>query len=101
MESIEEEKVCENIIRLSESPRKSTIKYTKYDAKCNMVYKIEDKEIKKIQINDKYFFRLIETPQEVLVDIRKFYKGYPTKQGVRFTLNTLKKLINVIKDDLK
>ena len=61
------------------------------------VYKIEDeKEILKAELEKNLVLRIIEFNGKKMIDIRKYYKGYPTKKGVRFdytTYETLKKII--------
>lgn len=50
----------------------------------NIVYTIEEKEIKKMQVDHNLFVRVLQGADDMYIDIRKFYKGYPTKQGVKF-----------------
>lgn len=61
------------------------------------VYKIEDeKELIKVELEKNLVLRIIEFNGKKMIDIRKYYKGYPTKKGVRFeygTYETLKKII--------
>lgn len=101
MKKVEKTEEDEKTIRLDESPIKYRPNYNKYAPSCNMVFKLEDKELKRIQLTDRVYLRLIDTPNGIITDIRKFYKGFPTKQGVRFNFDTFKKLVEVLKDDIK
>jgi hypothetical protein len=60
-------------------------------------YKIDDeKELQKIEIDKNLVLRVIEFGGKKLIDIRRYYKGFPTKRGVRFNyeiFETLKKII--------
>lgn len=61
------------------------------------VYKIEDeKELQKVEIDKNIVLRVIEMGDKKLIDIRRYYKGFPTKRGIRFDYNvfdTLKEII--------
>lgn len=61
------------------------------------VYKIEDeKELQKIEIDKNIVMRVIEIGDKKLIDLRRYYKGFPTKRGIRFDykiFNTLKEII--------
>ena len=62
------------------------------------VYKIEDeKELQKVEIDKNIILRVIEIGNKKLIDIRRYYKGYPTKRGVRFdyqVFDTLREILN-------
>lgn len=62
------------------------------------VYKIEDeKELQKVEIDKNIILRVIEIGDKKLIDIRRYYKGFPTKRGVRFdykVFETLKEILN-------
>lgn len=64
--------------------------------KPKYVYTIEDEEIKKIELEKDIVLRMIKNENNIYVDIRKFYKGYPTKKGIRIT----KKIFDSIKEIL-
>jgi hypothetical protein len=61
------------------------------------VYKIEDeKELQKVEIDKNIILRVIEIGDKKMIDIRRYYKGYPTKRGIRFdyrAFNTLKEIL--------
>lgn len=57
----------------------------------------KETELKRIELPDQkgIVVRYLEVEGKTYVDIRKFYKGYPTKKGIRMTLasfNSLKEL---------
>lgn len=64
--------------------------------KPKYVYTIEDEEIKKIELEKDIVLRMIKNENNIYVDIRKFYKGYPTKKGIRIT----KQIFDSIKEIL-
>ena len=60
------------------------------------IHKIEDKVLQKIEINKNLYARVIAS-DDMYIDFRKFHNGMPTKNGIRFKLNILDKLNNLIK----
>lgn len=64
--------------------------------KPKYVYTTEDEEIKKIELEKDIVLRMIKNENNIYIDIRKFYKGYPTKKGIRIT----KKIFDSIKEIL-
>lgn len=60
-------------------------------------YKIEnEQELKKIEIDKNIIFRLIDINGKKMVDIRRYYKGFPTKKGIRFDYESFKEINNII-----
>ena len=57
-----------------------------------VVYTIEEKELKKMQIDNNLYVRVLQGPDDTYIDIRKYYKGYPTKQGIKFRYNVFEKI---------
>ena len=61
------------------------------------IYKLEDeKELQKVEIDKNIVLRVIEMGDKKMIDIRRYYKGFPTKKGIRFDykiFNTLKEII--------
>ena len=61
------------------------------------VYKIEDEqELQKLEIDKNIVLRVLNVADKKMIDIRRYYKGYPTKKGIRFsyeTYNMIKKLV--------
>ena len=85
----EEKKVDElTVIKKNEDTKLLGKKYT---------YKIDDeKELLKVEIDKNLVLRVIEFADKKMVDIRKYYKGFPTKRGVRFNYDifeTIKKIM--------
>lgn len=54
----------------------------------------KEAELKRIELPDQkgIVVRFLEVEGKTYVDIRKFYKGYPTKKGIRMTLSSFKAL---------
>lgn len=66
--------------------------------KPKIVQKLEPFDIAKIEIAKNLFLRIIiNENNEKKIDIRKFYKGFPTKQGVQFDFD----LFNIIKKTIE
>lgn len=61
-------------------------------------YKIEDEtELKKVELDKNIVMRIIDLNGKKLVDLRKYYKGFPTKRGVRIDYDTFETLMEIIK----
>lgn len=73
---------------------------TKKIAKETASYNLDDIEIKKITLDKNIVIRVISNVNGTFVDIRKYYKGYPTKKGIRITLYVFKKILEILKDDI-
>lgn len=58
-------------------------------------YVIEDNVLLCIEVDKNIFLRIIQA-DDLYMDIRKFYKGFPTKQGVRFKMS----MYNMIKEKI-
>lgn len=65
-----------------------------------VVYKVEEAEIKKVEIEKNMFLRIIQTSDDKYIDIRKYYKGYPTKKGIRFKTKIFNLIKKIIEEDL-
>lgn len=66
----------------------------------NITYNLDDIELKKINLDKNICIRLLSNVHGTFVDVRKYYKGYPTKKGIRFSLFMFKKIIEIMKDDI-
>ena len=61
-------------------------------------YKIDDEtELKKIELDKNIVVRILDFNGKKLVDLRKYYKGFPTKRGIRLDYDTFETLIEIIK----
>lgn len=90
--SIEEEK---------ENEQQNSNEGSGKDINIGTAYDLEDVELKKINLDKNLCVRLISNINGTFVDIRKYYKGYPTKRGVRISNYMFQKLIELLKDSLK
>lgn len=66
--------------------------------KPKVVYTIEETELRKIEVSPNIFLRVIKTSENTYVDIRKYYKGYPTKRGIRFKLDVFDSIKDILSD---
>lgn len=51
-------------------------------------YKMIDEEMKKIELEKNIILRLIKSDGKLYIDLRKYYKNYPTKRGIRIPYDT-------------
>lgn len=64
-------------------------------------YDLEDEEIKKVTLDNDIVVKLIANNKGIFVDVRKYYKGYPTKKGIRIIASKFKELSDILKDDIE
>lgn len=60
----------------------------------------EDNVLEKIEVDKNTFIRIIQS-DDLYIDVRKFYKGFPTKQGIRFKVNIYKQVKDQIDKYIK
>ena len=46
-------------------------------------YKLIDEELKKVELEKNIILRLLKSDGKLYIDLRKYYKNYPTKRGIR------------------
>ena len=54
-----------------------------------------------IEVDKNLMLRVIDNVYGRFVDIRKFYKGFPTKNGVKIPLSLFDKIYYIIKEKTK
>lgn len=85
----EDNKIIENTISLKEDKIAETMTVPNYE--------INEKIILTIAVDKNHIFRVLDDINGRYVDIRKFYKGFPTKNGIKIPLtiyNEVNKIIN-------
>ena len=68
--------------------------------KTRRTYDLVDNEIKTITLDNDITVKLIANNKGVFVDFRKYYKGYPTKKGIRILASNFKKIWELLVDDI-
>ena len=68
--------------------------------KPKVVYSVEEVELKKIEVDKNIILRVILANDDTYIDIRKYYKGYPTKKGIRFKRKIYDSIKKIIDDEL-
>lgn len=68
--------------------------------KPTIVYKVDETELKKIELEKNVYMRIIQVNDEKYIDIRKYYKGYPTRRGIRFKMYMYKIIQNIIQEEI-
>ena len=70
------------------------------DKKVKTTYDLIDDELKVITLDNDLVVKLIANNKGVFVDFRKYYKGYPTKKGIRIIATKFKEVARVMIDDI-
>ena len=68
--------------------------------KRSNTYSLEDNDIKVVTLDNDIVVKLMENNMGIFVDIRKYYKGYPTKKGIRILASNFKKTADILEDDI-
>jgi hypothetical protein len=63
-------------------------------------YDLIDDEIRKITLDGDIVVKLISNNKGVFVDFRKYYKGYPTKKGIRIAATKFKEVFKILNKDI-
>ena len=74
--------------------------YKKKIIKPKVIYSVEEVELKKIEVDKNIILRVIAANDDTYIDIRKYYKGYPTKKGIRFKRKIYDSIKKIIDDEL-
>lgn len=69
--------------------------------KTDKVYDLNDTELKVVKIDGDIIFKLMSNNKGVFVDIRKYYKGYPTKKGIRVYASIFDKVSKILEPDIR
>ena len=60
------------------------------------IYTDNEEELKKIEIEKGLYLRLLKVNECIYVDIRRYYRDFPTKRGVRLTHELFDQIKNLI-----
>lgn len=71
------------------------------DSKKKKTYDIEDTIIREITLSGDIRVKLISNINGYFVDVRKYYKNYPTKKGIRMLASKFNIAADYLKNDLK
>lgn len=63
-------------------------------------YDLNDLELKTISLNENLKVRLIANDNGYFIDLRKYFKGYPTKKGIRILATKFIAAADMLKKDV-
>lgn len=63
-------------------------------------YDLVDDEIKVFTLDNDLVVKLISNNKGVFVDFRKYYKGYPTKKGIRLIASKFLEVAKIMEPDI-
>lgn len=65
--------------------------------KPKVVQRLEEVDLIKVEVAKNLFLRVvIDENKEKMIDLRKYYKGFPTKQGLRFSFEVYDLILDSI-----
>ena len=71
------------------------------EKKTKRTYDLVDDEIKVVTLDNDLVVKLIANNKGVFIDFRKYYKGYPTKKGIRISATKFQEVANIMAPDIK
>ena len=71
------------------------------EKKTKRTYDLVDDEIKVVTLDNDLVVKLIANNKGVFIDFRKYYKGYPTKKGIRILATKFQEVANIMEQDIK
>ena len=71
------------------------------EKKTKRTYDLVDDEIKVVTLDNDLVVKLIANNKGVFIDFRKYYKGYPTKKGIRILATKCQEVANIMAPDIK
>ena len=71
------------------------------EKKAKKTYDLVDDELKVITLDNDLVVKLIANNKGVFVDFRKYYKGYPTKKGIRILATKFQEVARLMNEDIK
>lgn len=63
-------------------------------------YDLVDDELKTVTLDNNLVVKLLANNKGVFVDFRKYYKGYPTKKGIRIIATKFLEVAKVLSNDI-
>lgn len=66
-----------------------------------IIYDIKEKELLKIDLGKEFYLRLLEENDDIYLDFRKFFKGFPTKRGFKFEKEKYIEIKNILDKYIK
>jgi hypothetical protein len=79
----------ENVQEHQQEHQQEAVKTTKF------IYSLPEEELKKISLDKGLFVRLLRVDGKEYVDLRRYYKNYPTKKGIRLPYSTFKMMMEI------
>ena len=61
-------------------------------------YKLIDEELKKVELEKNIILRLLKSDGKLYIDLRKYYKNYPTKRGIRIPYDVFMETVKYLQN---
>ena len=91
----------EECMKMEEEQKEIDLRDIKLGVKsAKKTYDLVDDELKVITLDNDLVVKLIANNKGVFVDFRKYYKGYPTKKGIRIIASKFNELANILEKEI-
>lgn len=91
----------EECMKMEEDQKEIDLRDIKLGSKnAKKTYDLVDDELKVITLDNDLVVKLIANNKGVFVDFRKYYKGYPTKKGIRILATKFQEVARVMDEDI-
>jgi len=98
---LDEKKEDINLDELENTSKKVNLDENSNKSKKENTYDLDDTIIRDVTLPNNIHFQLISNVNGYFIDIRKHYKGYPTKKGIRMLASKFVTASNLLKNDLQ
>jgi hypothetical protein len=86
---------------MSDTGKSIDLRNNTFTQKKRSNYDLNDEEIKTITLDNDVVIKLIVNNKGVFVDFRKYYKGYPTKKGIRVIASKFRDVGKILDEDIR
>lgn len=84
-------KIENETIKLNENGKKAMVP-------LKIIHAVEPQTLTQIEVSKNIYLRIVQEEGEKYIDVRKFYKNFPTKKGLRFKLDTFNSIKNMLNE---
>lgn len=65
-------------------------------SKKRVIFKDIEEEVKRIEVEKNIYARVLKINGELMLDVRRFYREFPTKKGVRISMDSFNNIKNLL-----
>ena len=101
MKQVKTREITEKISNAEKKEIDLRTENTMLEKKTKRAYDLVDDELKIVTLDNDLVVKLIANNKGVFIDFRKYYKGYPTKKGIRILASKFQEVANIMEPDVR